>query len=127
MQYVPDRWMVVELKFSEEMGGGTQTRVLAGWSGGYLDGDSWKLSSPVQKVHKTKDAIEFYNASGSVYVCKNTRHGMTVFSAAALKDLQESHVGKIEYTVLYEYDPEPTPQDNTVEDLGMYEKLDDNF
>ena len=63
--YTPDSWVLVEL----ERGSEKITKVLAGWYGGYTWGDSWKLSSGVEKVEKEGNVYKFTNYSGSVYIC----------------------------------------------------------
>ena len=42
--YTPDSWVIVKIQ-SEKYG--TIYKVLAGWSGSYLYGASWKLSSGI--------------------------------------------------------------------------------
>ena len=41
-EYRPDNWVVIKLK-----GDDPHYRVLAGCSGGYLDGDSWRMNSGI--------------------------------------------------------------------------------
>ena len=47
----PDSWVV--LKITAETG--VIYKVLAGWSGGYLDGDSWRLNSGINIVFERED------------------------------------------------------------------------
>ena len=70
--YSPDVWVV--LKFTHK--GEVTYKILAGWYGGYLGADWWKLSSGVTKVTKhLRDMPEaefkaeylMDNYSGSVY------------------------------------------------------------
>jgi hypothetical protein len=46
-EYTCDNWVVIKMK-----GDDTHYRVLAGWSGGYLDGDSWRMNSGITKVEE---------------------------------------------------------------------------
>lgn len=63
--YTPDNWVVVKIGGSDP-----HYRVLAGWSGGYATGDSWRANSGIVKVEKTEDGYyNFYGSSGSVYHC----------------------------------------------------------
>ncbi len=62
--YVPDNWVIIKIK-----GDDPHYRVLAGWSGGYLGGDSWKLNSGITEVEKDDDWFLFHGSSGSVYRC----------------------------------------------------------
>jgi hypothetical protein len=71
--YTPDRWEVLKLT----RGGDVTYKVLAGWYGGYLGGDSWQLNSGIVKVLDTGDAYEFHGHSGSVYTCHKVSKGMS--------------------------------------------------
>jgi hypothetical protein len=70
--YNPDNWVV--LKFNYE--GGVLYRVLAGWSGGYLDGDSWRMNSGITEVKQDSDYYYFYSNTGSCYCCRKTSNTM---------------------------------------------------
>lgn len=68
--YAPDCWVIVRINGSKVPR--TYYRILAGWYGGFAHGDSWKLSSGIEKVLTKGDDsdafYEAYNASGSLYV-----------------------------------------------------------
>jgi hypothetical protein len=49
-EYLPDNWVV--LKINHE--GKTLYKVLAGWIGGYLNGDSWRMNSGMNCVKHNK-------------------------------------------------------------------------
>jgi|TARA_R110000822_G_scaffold279299_2_gene401067 hypothetical protein len=63
--YRPDNWVIVEIANDD----GIFYKVLAGWSGGYLDGDSWRMNSGITEVEEKEDYYLFYGQSGSVYKC----------------------------------------------------------
>lgn len=63
--YTPDNFVILKIKNGEE----TAFKVLAGWSGGYLDGDSWKMNSGITKVEMDGDYYLFHGYTGSVYKC----------------------------------------------------------
>jgi hypothetical protein len=65
-KYTPDCW--VKVKFTNDEFGEIE-KIFAGWYGGYLNGDSWKLSSGITQQEEFDDRYEFTNSSGSVYVC----------------------------------------------------------
>ena len=66
---IPDNWVTLKLTTKSE----TFFKVLAGWSGGYLDGDSWKLNSGIEDIQETEKYYDFIGSSGSIYRCrKNT-------------------------------------------------------
>lgn len=74
--YSPDRWVIV--------GTGETFKVFGNWSGGYLDGDSWRLSSGLEKVEQDpedEDYLLMHNWSGSIYRCHKQAEGMTGFGA----------------------------------------------
>jgi hypothetical protein len=62
MENKPDNWVVV--KVAKDL-----YKVLAGWSGGYLDGDRWRLNSGISEVKEDGDYWLFISKSGSVYKC----------------------------------------------------------
>jgi hypothetical protein len=68
-KYIPNTWIVVEI---ESKSLGKIQKVLAGWSGGYLDGDSWRLSSGITDIKETDDEWIITNESGSIYHCRKT-------------------------------------------------------
>ena len=69
----PDSWVVVRMKYNDKL----TDKVLAGWYGGYLDGDSWKLSSGIITTEEFTDRYEFTNYSGSLYICYKQRERMS--------------------------------------------------
>lgn len=80
--YLPDSWVLVKIKDGDY-------RVLAGWSGGYLDGDSWRLNSGIARVTSVPGAgYDVHGDSGSVYRCFFGSYGLrmsTAPTAAALE------------------------------------------
>ena len=76
--YSPDRWVVVRISNDTEC----IEKVLAGWYGGYLGSDSWKLSSGITHANIDGDVIEFHNHSGSVYRCHKNCYGMSGYMAS---------------------------------------------
>lgn len=51
MAYTPDNWVVIKCK-----GDDPHYRILAGWSGGYTTGTSWRMNSGITRVEETDDA-----------------------------------------------------------------------
>ena len=64
IEYNNDNWVV--LKFS---GNDPHYRVLAGYSGGYITGNSWRLNSGITKVEEDEAFFCFHSSSGSRYRC----------------------------------------------------------
>jgi len=78
----PDNWVVVKV-------GEGIYKVLAGWSGGYLDGDSWKLNSGISEVKDDGGHWLFIGESGSVYKCHKEGYGTRMNNYGILKQLLE--------------------------------------
>ena len=64
-EYTPDAWVLIELKDPDT--GVPYRKVLAGWHGGYLGDDSWRLSSGVTKIERLDWGYAIHNESGSIY------------------------------------------------------------
>ena len=78
--YTPERWVVLEFVAPDE----TIQKVFAGWYGGYLDGDSWKINSGNKAERELDDRWEFDGYSGSTYVCHKSAYGMSVYMSSLL-------------------------------------------
>ena len=74
-EYIPDTWIIVRISGSEVPE--TYYRVLAGWYGGFADGDSWRLSSGIENIKETDGGYEASNASGSLYYLMKGREGFS--------------------------------------------------
>lgn len=96
MTYTPDNWVIVKLK-----GNDPHYRVLAGWSGGYLDGDSWRINSGITKVKEDDWNYYFSGYSGSTYCCSKKSYTLRMNTAGVWNKLQK----------LYEEDVELMPED----------------
>lgn len=70
----PEQWVVLRLKSG--LDDDTVYKVFAGWRGGYLDGDRWKLNSGITKVEEDDDYFYFYGYSGSCYKCHKNGYGL---------------------------------------------------
>lgn len=81
MIYPTDRWLIIKYP--------NHYRVFATWVGGYLDGDSWRLSSGVVKVEDNGDCYLIHNHSGSVYKCHKESYGSTSYGWSVLKSLHK--------------------------------------
>lgn len=71
--YLPDAWVVLKIR----QGKTVAYKVFAGWYGGYLGSDSWKLNSGITVVEKDGDNYLFSGHSGSTYVCHKNCYRMT--------------------------------------------------
>jgi len=63
--YQPDNWIILKVAAEDE----SYYKVLAGWSGGYLDGDSWRMNSGITEIEVSNNYYDFISDSGSIYRC----------------------------------------------------------
>ena len=89
--YTPDNWVVIKMDGDEP-----HYRVLAGWSGGYLDGNSWKVNSGIVRVEIDGDYYRFYGLSGSCYSCHKESYTLRMNNAHIWTRLQTLHSYKVE-------------------------------
>lgn len=92
--YTPDKWVI--LKILDE-NNNTIFKVLAGWTGGYLEGQSWKINSGITEVSFDGNFYEFKGYSGSVYRCSKNGYGTNNMTADILHKIlnQPELKGKI--------------------------------
>ena len=83
--YYPDSWVILKINLDGEIA----YRVLAGWSGGYLDGDSWRMNSGITRVVEENKSWEFYGSSGSCYVCRKGEYRLTMATSSVYNKLKE--------------------------------------
>ena len=66
-------------------------RIFASWSGGYLDGDSWRISSAAKLDWEDEETLKFLTASNShYYLRKGTEGRITAFNHAVLEQALEA-------------------------------------
>jgi len=90
-EYTPDNWVVI--KFN---GDDPHYRILAGWSGGYLHGDSWRMNSGITRVDSDDDYYYFFGSSQSCYVCSKRSYCLQANNASVWHKLEELHGDKVE-------------------------------
>ena len=90
-EYNCDNWVVIKMK-----GDDPHYRLLVGTSGGYLDGDSWRINSGITKVEETDDHYCFSGSSGSTYRCGKGSYRLRMNTAGTWARLQELHGDKVE-------------------------------
>lgn len=91
MTYTPDNWVVIKLS-----GDDPHYRILAGWSGGYTTGDSWRMNSGITRVEEDEHYFYFYGTSGSCYDCRKTAYCLRKNNVYVWSQLQELHGDKVE-------------------------------
>jgi len=85
--YFPDNWVVLKIKSGKFDRG--FYKVLAGWSGGYLNGDAWRMNSGITKVTEEGDHLKFWGSSGSCYVCRKKSYRLTMANMGVYNSLKE--------------------------------------
>ena len=86
----PERWVIVKLP-------NNYYKVFGTWTGGYLDGDRWKLNSGISKVEQDENFYYFIGFSGSCYECHKKGYGTaTSWGLSVLNKIIEQGNGQIE-------------------------------
>lgn len=88
--YTPDSWVIVKIQ-SEKYE--TIYKVLAGWSGSYLYGASWKLSSGIVTFEDKGEYYESLQDSGSTYVLYKSSERMSAIMASTFASFKEQLKG----------------------------------
>lgn len=91
--YNPDNWVVLKIEYETEI----LYKVLAGWTGSYLYGNSWRMNSGITKVKEDSDGyFYFYGSSGSCYKCHKNAYRLTTASGGVYNQLKEHFGDKVE-------------------------------
>ena len=93
--YHPDTWVMI--KFMHK--GSPIYKILAGWGGSYLHGQSWKLNSGVTSVTEDDTHYHFKGASGSVYICHKRSYGFSGYTSQVFNSFVEQLRGQDETTM----------------------------
>ena len=93
-EYRPDSWVVLKMTHKDQ----TFYKVLGGWSGGYLDGDSWRLNSGIDKCEYDvdNDLYHFHGSSGSDYVVCPESYGLRWSTAGVWAQMKERFPDQVE-------------------------------
>ncbi len=108
-EYTPDNWVVLKIKEGKLDGG--FYKVLGGWSGGYLDGDSWRMNSGISGVTEDGGYLLFHGYSGSVYRCHKGGYGLRMNNAGVYNHLKENEAFEGQITLM--------PEDTDWMELGI--------
>ena len=82
--HTPDGWVIIRLETPQEV----YYKVFGSWSGGYLDGDNWRINSGIKGFTEEENCYKFFGNSGSCYIC--TKFGedrLNVFTSGVLKSI----------------------------------------
>ena len=89
--YNPDNWVVIKMGVDDP-----HYRVLAGWSGSYLNGHSWRMNSGITRVEDAGERFNFYGSSGSCYNCHKDLYRLRMNNFHVWNQLKELHSDKVE-------------------------------
>ena len=94
----PDNWVLLEINHNGEQ----FQKILAGWSGSYLYGDSWRMSSPIKElvVKNNSKWITATTESGSTYNLSKPHQGLRMSIAGVYNDLKEKFGDSVEIVEL---------------------------
>lgn len=87
--YQPDSWQLVHVIPKDTSA--AYYRILAGWSGSYMYGSSWKLSSGCEQVFDLGDSWKVPQSSGSVYILRKTSEHPSLATAGVLESIVQSN------------------------------------
>lgn len=79
----PDAWIIVKIKTEKE----TVHKIVAGWNGGYLHGNSWRVNSGIKNVDYEDGFYRFFGFSGSIYECRQSAYGQKICNTLALEHI----------------------------------------
>ena len=90
----PDSWVIIEVNHE----GKQFQKILSGWSGGYLDGDAWRMSSRIKEmnINIDQDYITVETDSGSVYNLRKEYQGLRMSNAGIYNQLKERFGDSVE-------------------------------
>ena len=90
----PDSWVILEVNHE----GKQFQKILSGWSGGYLDGNAWRLSSPIKEIQIDieDDYITVYTETGSTYNLLKKYQGLRMSNAGIYNRLKEKFGDMVE-------------------------------
>ena len=94
----PDSWVIIEVNHEGEQ----FQKILSGWSGGYLDGDAWRMSSRIKEmnINIDQDYITVETDSGSVYNLRKEYQGLRMSNAGIYNQLKERFGDSVEIVEL---------------------------
>ena len=90
----PDSWVIIEVNHEGEQ----FQKILSGWSGSYLYGDSWRMSSRVREISikVNQDFFTVDTETGSQYTLFKSRQGLRMSNAGIYNQLKDKYDDKLE-------------------------------
>jgi hypothetical protein len=90
----PNKWIILKIKDNDTIN--LTYHILSGWSGGYLDGDSWRLSTNIKEIIEEEDKFIIKTESGSDYTCNKNSEGFTGLMSHVLEQQKKSTMYDVE-------------------------------
>lgn len=90
--YRPDNWVIIKINDYDTY----YYKVLAGWSGGYAYGDSWRMNSGIKVFEETEDYYLFQGFSGAVYECHKEGYGLRMNNSGVWNELKKNYGSIVE-------------------------------
>ena len=90
-EYNPDSWAILKMTWKDKI----YYKVLAGFSGSYLYGSSWRLNSGITKAEDDGEAFVFHGHSGSTYRCPKGRYGLAMSTSDIYSQMIEQYPGAV--------------------------------
>lgn len=99
--YKPDNWVILKIDNEDE----TIYKVFSTWSGGYTQGNSWKLNSGVVSIEDAGNYWIIKGYSGSTYMCHKNAQGMSAYGHSVYHYtfsplIEEGNIQIIEFNAL---------------------------
>lgn len=82
--YTPDGWAFLKIQVE---GCDPRIKVFGSWSGGYLNGDSWRVNSGCKKIRENEGEYIVSGYSGSQYILSKTANRITSYNKGVLDDM----------------------------------------
>ena len=94
----PDSWVIIEVNHEGEQ----FQKILSGWSGSYMYGHSWRLSSRIKEIQIDieDDYITVCTESGSTYNLRKESQGLRISNAGIYNQLKEKFGDAVEIVEL---------------------------
>ena len=90
--YKPERWVVIKIKEDNQ----TFYKLLGGWSGSYLEGQSWRMNSGISEIVLEDDFYLVKGFSGSIYKCHKNGYGTNLVMNGIIAQMKSSKNYQIE-------------------------------
>jgi hypothetical protein len=99
MNNYPDVWVVVKLT-GDAVPDGELYKILAGWYGGYTQGNSWKLNSGITSISEKDNNYYVEGYSGSLYVCHKDAERLNMTTQGAYNQFHEVYGKKAKIEIV---------------------------